>query len=137
MCTLTFIPRDDGYYLAMNRDESISRGVAEPPVLIDLRGPRASAIYPRDGAGGTWIAANDNGIAFALLNWNDVPRQSAKKVRSRGLVIPHLVQFGSHHDVQSALTLLELRGILPFRLVGIFPNEKKISEWRWNADMME
>ena len=33
-------------------------------------------MYPSDGAGGTWIAANEYGITLALLNWNDVvPRR--------------------------------------------------------------
>lgn len=137
MCTLTFVPRDDGYYLAMNRDESISRGVAHPPARIDLPGLKTNAIYPRDVAGGTWIAANDRGITFGLLNWNDVHRPGADKIRSRGVVIPHLVQFGSHHDVQTAVRLFDLKGILPFRLVGIFPLEKKIGEWRWNRDSVE
>ena len=128
MCTLTFIPRDDGYYLAMNRDESISRGVADPPARFDLPGLKTSAVYPRDVAGGTWIAVNNSGIAFALLNWNEVHRPG--KMRSRGVVIPHLVRFNSHQDVQTAVSNLDLQGILPFRLVGIFPLEKKISEWR-------
>ena len=29
-------------------------------------------MYPSDGTGGTWIAANEYGITLALLNWNDV-----------------------------------------------------------------
>ena len=121
----------------MNRDESTSRGLADPPARIDLLGLRTSAIYPRDVAGGTWIAANGNGIAFALLNWNDVHQPGAEKMRSRGVVIPHLVQFGSHHDVQAAVSLFDLEGILPFRLIGIFPLENRISEWRWNQECVE
>lgn len=135
MCTLTFIPRDDGYYLAMNRDESVSRGVADPPTRFDLPGLKTSAVYPRDVAGGTWIAANDSGIAFALLNWNDVHRPC--KMRSRGVVIPHLVRFSSHQDVQTAVSNLDLQGVLPFRLVGIFPLEKRISEWRWKQESVQ
>jgi hypothetical protein len=134
MCTLTFVPREDGYYLAMNRDESIGRGVADPPARTDLPGLKRSAIYPRDVAGGTWIAANDTGIALALLNWNVIQQPGCNKTRSRGIVIPHLARFGLHHDVEKAVGSFDLMGLLPFRLVGIFPLEKKISEWRWKQD---
>lgn len=136
MCTLTFIARGDDYYLAMNRDESISRGVAAPPARIDASSGKA-AIYPRDSVGGTWIGTNNRGMSFALLNWSDVLQASTTKERSRGVVIPHLLQFGSHGEVQTAGERLNLKGILPFRLVGIFPAEKRISEWRWNADNLE
>lgn len=137
MCTLTFIARDNGYYLAMNRDERMSRGVAEPPTLVDLGGSRST--YPRDHAGGTWIAANDHGVAFALLNWNDVqpPGTTPVASRSRGLVIPALVTFSSHHDVDETLNGLNLRDTLPFRLIGVFPGEAKIVEWRWEGKHLE
>jgi hypothetical protein len=38
MCTLTLVPQENGYYLAMNRDERIARGVGTPPQRIDLAG---------------------------------------------------------------------------------------------------
>ncbi len=137
MCTLTFVPRDkdNGYYLAMNRDESISRAAADPPTQVDLGDTRA--IYPRDGAGGTWIAANSHGLTFALLNWNDVPQAAAQKIRSRGCVIPALLQFSSCQAVEEALNRTDFKGILPFRVIGIFPGEKTIREWRWNLAMLQ
>jgi hypothetical protein len=130
MCTLSVLTRDDGYFLAMNRDEQMTRGPATSPARIDLGG--ANALYPRDSAGGTWIAANDHGIAFGLLNWHDVARPRAKKTRSRGEVIPALVRCSSHHDVQTAFAQFDFRGILPFRLIGVFPKEREIHEWRWD-----
>jgi hypothetical protein len=137
MCTLTFIDRDNGYYLAMNRDERTSRGVADPPTLVDLGGSRS--ICPRDHAGGTWIAANEQGIAFALLNWNDVQPAGVPPTasRSRGLVIPALVSFSSHPDVDTALRRLDLKDTLPFRLIGVFPGEAKIVEWRLGGKCLE
>ena len=137
MCTLTFVPRDkdNGYYLAMNRDESISRAAADPPTLVDFGD--TSAIYPRDGAGGTWIGANNHGLAFALLNWNDVPQGAAQKIRSRGCVIPALLEFASCLAVEAALDRTDLEGILPFRVIAIFPGEKTIREWRWNLATLQ
>lgn len=133
MCTLTFIPRGEGYLLAMNRDERTTRGVAEPPARYDLEG--IQAIYPRDTEGGTWIAASNLGIAFALLNWNDVA-PGGPKIRSRGEVIPALITGHSLRDAQSALGRMDLTGVLPFRLVGLFPGENVVCEWRWNQREM-
>jgi hypothetical protein len=135
MCTLTVVPKENGYYLAMNRDERTTRGFAAPPVRIDVEG--VEAVYPRETEGGTWVAANDCGIALALLNWNDTPHSNARKIRSRGQVIPELIRLGSHRDVETAFNQLDLNGIFPFRLVGIFPLEREISEWRWNLDNLD
>jgi hypothetical protein len=32
---------------------------------------------------------------------------------------------------------LDLKGILPFRLVAIFPAERRIGEWRWDQQSLE
>lgn len=133
MCTLTFIPRDNGYCLAMNRDERISRGPAAPPARIEVGG--VAAIYPRDTEGGTWIAADARGIAFGLLNWHDPPAVGAK-TRSRGDVIPALIGVPSSSDAQVVIDRINLNGVFPFRLVGIFPAEKLIHEWRWNRQAL-
>lgn len=135
MCTLSVITRDKGYNLAMNRDERLTRGEATPPSQVDLGG--TTAVYPRDGAGGTWVAANNHGIALTLLNWNDVPQPSSEKVRSRGGVIPALIGLVSQDRVQEALRQLDLQDIWPFRLVGVFPAEKRMNEWRWNQQRLE
>jgi len=135
MCTLTFVSRDNSYYLAMNRDEHVARRVAKLPTGVNLGDIRA--VYPRDVEGGTWIAANDRGITLALLNWNDALHSNARKIRSRGELIPELIRFGSHHDVDTAFKQLDLNGILPFRLVGFFPLEQEISEWRWNLERLD
>jgi len=130
MCTLTVIPRDQGYLLAMNRDERLTRSGAAPPSLVTVGG--IAAAYPRDGAGGTWVAANNHGIALALLNWNDVTQPDSEKKSSRGAVITALIGLASQVEVQKALQNLDLQDTWPFCLVGILPAEKNISEWRWN-----
>lgn len=135
MCTLTVITRDDGYLLGMNRDERLARATGLAPTMIEL--PSYSAIYPHDGSNGTWIAANDHGIALSLLNWNDVPQPMTEKARSRGEVIPALIACSTLHDVHSALRRLDLCGIWPFRLVGVSAEEKVIREWRWNQTELE
>jgi len=121
----------------MNRDERISRGLAATPARIELG--ETSAIFPRDVEGGTWIAANDLGLGFALLNWNDVISNGEKllKTRSRGFVIQDVVHLRSLDQVQGRLNLLDLTGILPFRLIGVFPAEKQLWEWCWDMKTLK
>ena len=136
MCTLSVITRDDGYLLGMNRDERIARGAGLPPEVRVFAGARA--IYPSDGAGGTWLGANDHAIALALLNCNDVTAKAVTaKSRSRGLLIPALIGSLSLRELQAALVDLNVEGTLPFRLVGVFRSEKKIGEWRWDSVQIE
>lgn len=133
MCTLSVITRTDGYLLAMNRDERMARGAGELPEIHHLNG--TTAMYPSDGAGGTWIAANEHGITLALLNWNDAfPRPLDRiKTRSRGEIIPTLANVASLTELQAAFGVLNLDGIWPFRLVGVFPSDQAIAEWRWDS----
>ena len=134
MCTVTFVPRSDGFYLAMNRDEQITRPSANPPAIFQQGG--VENIYPLDNEGGTWIAANSRGAAFTLLNWNDT-QKLGEKSRTRGCVVPAVVSSNCSEVAQSTLSQLDLDGILPFRLVGFFSAEKDVTEWRWNQRSLE
>jgi hypothetical protein len=135
MCSLTFIPCYRGYYLAMNRDERKARRDAVPPESTILGG--TPAVYPRDSAGGTWIAANNAGIALALLNWNDVAANPAEKTRSRGSLIPQLISQCTLQELQDAMGEIGLKGVLPFRVVGLVPTKQVICEWRWDLNAVE
>lgn len=133
MCTVTFIPRGERFHLAMNRDEHITRLPATPPAVF---GGRVESVYPLDSEGGTWIAANSIGIAFTLLNWNDVPVLRTKS-STRGCVVPALITSDCSQTAESRLRQLNLDGVLPFRLMGVFPAEKNVCEWRWNQASIE
>lgn len=136
MCTLSVITGNGGYLLAMNRDERIVRAAGELPALYRLNG--TTAMYPNDGARGTWIAANEYGIALALLNWNDVASSGIASAgrRSRGRVVPALTSSTSLSDLREALGARNFHGMLPFRLVGVFPSEREIWEWRWDSTQL-
>lgn len=134
MCTVTFIPRDSGFYVAMNRDERIARPTANPPAMFRHRS--VESVYPVDSEGGTWIAANHMGVAFALLNWNDA-RVLREKSRTRGVVIPALAASACSQAADLLLGRLDLDGILPFRLVGFFPSEGCVKEWYWDQRAIE
>jgi hypothetical protein len=122
--------------MAMNRDEKVTRGAGTPAEIHEFGNTRA--VYPNDGDGGTWIAANEYGIAFALLNWNNIaPHGIGTKTGSRGRVIPSLIDSRSLLGLRELLGASNFRGMMPFRLVGVFPSEREIWEWRWNATQLE
>jgi len=133
MCTLSIVPGEEGYVLGMNRDERIARSPASWPSTV-VAGS-TEVVYPRDAAGGTWIAVNEHHMAYALLNWNDVfPRGvRLQKTRSRGFVIPQVLRLSSQAQVQSTLRNLNCAGMHPFRLIGVFPANRQIREWRWDT----
>jgi hypothetical protein len=119
MCTVTIIPVADGIRLACNRDEQHSRPAALPPRIA--RFGKHRAVFPLDPqGGGTWIAANDAGLVFALLNLNgsshDEHRLPARRM-SRGRVISGLLHFGSLESVIVLVRRLPVEDYAPFRLV--------------------
>jgi len=136
MCTLTVVTGNDTYLMAMNRDEKIARGAGAPAEMYEF--DKTRAICPHNGAGGTWIAANEYGIGLALLNWNAItPHGAAFKKRSRGQVIPALVDSRSLWDLHAVFNASNFTRMLPFRLIGVFPSERQIWEWRWDSTRLE
>ena len=130
MCTLTFIPKPQGYLLGMNRDEQLTREVALAPASVNM--PAVQAVYPRESSGGTWIGSNSSGVTFSLLNQNPGPQLFVKQ-RSRGEIIPALVGCSQFPEAMRRFQHLDLRGLLPFMLVGIFPAEQIITKCQWDG----
>ena len=135
MCTFSFVPTKDGYYAAMNRDELLTRSQALPPSTFQAGD--LLAVYPFETGGGTWIACNQHGVTFALLNWNLARSNTIAKQHSRGKLIPTLIGKSSLDEVAQAWAQLNLDGFLPFRLVGIFQDQQQILEWRWQGFSLE
>jgi len=136
MCTLTFIPKPDGFLAGMNRDELLTREIALAPQVFATNG--VQSLYPREPAGGTWIACNSHGILFSLLNMSGAARAVPKvNQTSRGTIIPALMWLADSHAAGRALAGFSLAQFLPFRLVGIFAKEKSLSEWRWDGDALQ
>ncbi|MBK6950048.1 MAG: NRDE family protein [Haliscomenobacter sp.] len=114
MCTVTYVPRSGGgFYLNSNRDESPSRA-AEGLVQIMPNGKKI--VFPKDrGAGGTWIAANEEGMVLCLLNGGFEPHERKLPYRmSRGIVLLELLETP---DIPKAFSQYNLEGIEPFTLV--------------------
>ena len=67
MCTVTFIPTGDKYFITSNRDEKNTRKFAIPPSAYEFESGKI--FFPKDGdRGGSWIAIHENGNAAVLLN---------------------------------------------------------------------
>jgi hypothetical protein len=114
VCTVSVVPVHDGFRLACNRDERRGRPAAGPP-RVRSSAARTS-IWPRDPqSGGTWIGANDAGLAIALLNRSGRggERVDRAPTTSRGTIIPRLLECAGIDDaVEHAC--LELDGVKQF-----------------------
>jgi hypothetical protein len=130
MCTVTFIAQRNGYCLGMNRDEKLTRADGLPPTRKKING--RAVLCPSEPSGGTWIAVNDSGACFALINWYSVPARIERSTVSRGEVVKAVGAADSAEFVNARLSQLLLKRINPFRLIGIFPDLGEIVEWRWN-----
>jgi hypothetical protein len=128
MCTVTYIPAADKVYLTSNRDEKHWRSPALAPAVYDLS--PGKVLFPKDAdAGGTWIAAHENGNAIVFLNgaWTaHTPQPPYRK--SRGLVLLDLLN--SSLPYHYFLTL-PLDNIEPF--TAIIWEEGALYECRWDG----
>lgn len=135
MCTVTFIARRNGYALGMNRDEKLARAVGLPPRLTHLNG--RTILAPSEPGGGTWIGVNDTGATLALINWYSITSRVAGQTVSRGEVVKLALPSDSPELVDATLKESPLARVNPFRLIGIFPSDKAVVEWRWNLQRLE
>ena len=144
MCTVTALPRSllasspDRLLLRLvcNRDELLTRAPALPPTSWAAGARRA--LMPIDPhSGGTWIAANDAGLVFVLLNTSDGATVPAGRV-SRGTIIPTLVGCATVTRALAQAQRLRAAAFAPFRLlivdrdevVDCWPDEDRIHHRR-------
>lgn len=140
MCTVTIVPLNRhaggvGLRLACNRDESRKRPAARPPVV--RRCGRHDAVMPVDPVSdGTWIAANDAGLLATLLNVNPMARPGPDSdfKKSRGLLIPRLMEFATPAEAAAVAAQIDARQFPPFRLLLIGGDE--IAEFISNGEML-
>ena len=128
MCTVTYVPYNDGYYLVSNRDEKHNRKKALLPdeyVIND-----AKVIFPKDAdAGGTWIVLKENGDSLCLLNGAFTNFIDTGKYKiSRGTIV---LKIAAAFDMLTAFQSLSLTESAPFTLIMI--NKSKLWECRWDG----
>lgn len=134
MCTVTFVARKRGYALGMNRDEQLSRAPGRSPAKRFIGDRRVLA--PSEPGGGTWMALNDAGVTFALINWHAITARVRGETVSRGQVVNTACAANTPALAEAGLARLPLRRINPFRLIGVFPATREIAEWRWDLDQL-
>ena len=127
MCTVTFIPVGNKYYITSNRDEKRARGKALAPQLYHENG--SQLIYPKDSdAGGTWITLTNRGTAAVLLNGafaKHISQPPYKK--SRGIVFLEIIQ--AVNPVRYFMHS-NLEDIEPFTMIIM---DNCLYECRWNG----
>jgi hypothetical protein len=128
MCTVSFIPLKNGVILTSNRDEHISRGIAQYPEFYMLNGRKLA--FPKDTkASGTWFITNENGDTGVLLNGafeKHVPVPPYRK--SRGLVLPELFQETAPYE---AMKQYDFSGIENFTI--ILWEQEQLREIKWDG----
>jgi Transport and Golgi organisation 2 len=130
MCTISFIPKENGFYLGMNRDESRSRPKALPPEIRTTS--TGFSIYPSEPGGGTWIGMNDSGLCLALINWYKVPARTAGRIVTRGIIVRELLSVQTAKRLFGLLRELPLEAMPPFRLISVSFREPLVKEYRWD-----
>jgi hypothetical protein len=128
MCTVTCIPARDKFYLTSNRDEKLRRSPALPPAVYPLN--TGNLLFPKDAeAGGTWIAAHENGQAIVFLNGGFVKHAAEPPYRkSRGLVLLDLVDSANAYTTFQSIAL---HNIEPFTAIIFI--EGQLYECRWDG----
>ncbi len=128
MCTVTYIPVNNSFFLTSNRDEKKVRLKAEQPQWYKFAS--GQLLFPKDGnAGGTWMALHENGNAMVLLNGATENHPYAPPYRkSRGLIF---LDIFDHPQPLSAFEQIHLHKIEPFTLV--IRQASQLFETRWNG----
>jgi hypothetical protein len=140
MCTVSWLHTPNGYQLLCNRDERHTRKPALGPMIRNPAGVRV--IAPVDGhLGGAWIAVNEAGLAFSLVNRYVCGRCSPgsnRKPPSRGLVLMRLADCRSLEEAQSRFDRLDLGPYPPFTIVLLAPNKPSIlMHWTGRDSLIE
>ncbi len=128
MCTVSFIPAGNRFFIAHNRDEKSSRAKALAPAVNNINGQ--ALLFPRDRtAGGAWIGCSQNASAAVLLNgafekhlWQPPYR------KSRGLIMLDIL---ATDDPPLTYAIADLTGIEPFTM--ILWSNNALYECRWDG----
>lgn len=128
MCTVSFIPSNDKFFITSNRDEKLSRKIAIPPGMFEYNGQKL--FFPKDGdAGGTWIVMKENGDAAVLLNGAFICHTPEPPYRlSRGIILLDIFSTGRP---SVTFAKIDLRDIEPFTLILLENN--CLYEYRWDG----
>ena len=104
MCTVTYLKAGDQFLLTMNRDERLDRGREIAPRRFRLNDKKPECAWPIDSdSGGTWIGTNHHGITACILNGYEESDAGRKDFKSRGTIIPQVLQLATLDKVERML----------------------------------
>ena len=129
MCTVTWRRAGPAYEVFFNRDEQRSRPPARPPVVMGVAPQRFVApIDPR--ADGTWLAANEAGLAVCVLNYYDGQRAPPPpRPCSRGRLVMDQMPWADAGQVRDAMARADLRRYPAFVLLAFDPRDAVCLHW--------
>lgn len=130
MCTVTFLPIENGFILTSNRDEKKHRPTLPPQSYLVSGG---ALIFPKDEeAGGTWIVTDKKNRTVCLLNGAfESHIKQVHHTKSRGLIVLESFQ---HNSFSEFVDAVELANVEPFTLLLIDnSSELKFIELRWDG----
>lgn len=131
MCTVSFIPRSDGFIFSSTRDEVIHRETISP-AFYQVSGK--NLIFPKDKlSNGTWIASDGDQLSVCLLNgaWSNHQKQTNYKM-SRGMIPLKVFEYS---DFEAFRNGFDFDQIEPFTLIGLQEADSSIhlQELRWDG----
>lgn len=127
MCTVTFIPLEQGAYIfTTSRDEHRDRPPAEVPQERTINGKKI--VCPIDPVGGgSWVVATEK-LTLCILNGAFEPHRRRLPYRhSRGLIPFHFLKYSGVGDF---LDHYDFKNLEPFTFVVI--DGEEIHEIRWD-----
>lgn len=129
MCTVSYLPLEEGFILTSNRDEWNKRPAALKPQVYHLFGQHIT--FPKDPqANGTWIAMTDE-YSLCLLNGAFVKHHHEPPYRlSRGLV---LLDFFQYRSVEKYMADYNFDGVENFTLLIKSNQTEAFDELRWDG----
>lgn len=126
MCTVTYIPTNQGCIITSNRDEKINREKALPPNEYNIGGKKI--VFPKDPkAGGTWIAHSESKIIVLLNGAKENHIKKENYLKSRGLIVLELI---TSDNTLKFWQTVDLSNIEPFTIV-VYEN-KSLFQLQWN-----
>jgi Transport and Golgi organisation 2 len=142
MCTVTLVPSlgRQTLRLVMNRDEQRLRPQAWPPQFSEVGG--LHVVWPVDPVGkGTWVAASQAGLLFALINLHTGPQARGvpgdrDPARSRARVIPALAGAVDLEDAAARWQRLDPARFDPFQLIVASRGRAALMTWHGAARAM-
>ncbi len=128
MCTVTFIPQGQGnFILTTNRDENAARS---PRHITHTVQHGLALIFPRDtAAGGTWVAASEDGRVGCLLNGAfEKHKHRPPYKHSRGTMVLDFFNFNSAPEF---FRKYDFEGLEPFTFIMV-DSDGMLFESRWD-----